>query len=120
MSNYSDLDIFLTKNDLTSDINIKKGLQAVSQSIKNIALTRFGEKPFAPFFGSSLLESLSTSKNTIELMVISNQIKAEIENQEPRVIIDNVQIQKTIDGYDITINFTLKATNQQGSVPVTV
>ena len=120
MTNFSDLDLFFTKNSLTNDINLKKGLQAISQSIKNIALTRFGEKPFSPSFGSSLLESLSTSRNSIELLVISNQVKSEIENQEPRVIIDNVEIVKTIDGYDVRINFTVRSTNQQGSVPVTV
>lgn len=120
MPTYSDIDLFLLKNDLTEDINFKLNVHAVAQSIKNIILTRKGEQLFNSNFGSSLLEKLSTKRNPVELQVISDVVKSEIQIQETRATIDSVEITPLIDSYDVDVKFTLLSTESQGAVSITV
>lgn len=120
MAIYTDLDLFLVKNDITDDIVFKQDVYAVAQSVKNITLTKKGEGLFSPNFGSTLLESLSTMKDDIELLVIKDRVKAEIETQEPRAIINNIEITHNVEGYDVKIYFTMINTQQEGAVSFTV
>jgi len=120
MAIYSDIDLFLVKNDITDDIVFKQDVYAVAQGVKNIVLTRKGEGLFSPNFGSTLLESLSTVKDDIQLIIIADVVKAEIETQEPRAIINNIEITHNIDGYEVKIYFTMVNTQLQGAVSFTV
>ena len=46
MPKYKDLNINFTKNDFTDDVNIAKDLDAIRQSVTNLCLFWFGDKPF--------------------------------------------------------------------------
>ena len=58
MDKYSDLDFFLNKNYKTNDISLKKEIDALSQSVKNIILTDPGERMFDPYFGAGIPETI--------------------------------------------------------------
>lgn len=108
MAKYSDIDFFLTKNELTQDISFKKDVYAVSQSIGNIALTRKGERVFYPEFGSDLIQGLQTNISQIELNILRQIVKNQLETQEPRAIIDNIEFTKITDGFKVDISFQMK------------
>ena len=55
---YSDFDFAFQKHPITGDVPIKRDVEAVKQSVRNILLTRRGEKFFDPDFGGSLTEFL--------------------------------------------------------------
>jgi len=107
MPYYSDIDFFLTKNELTSDISFKLGVYAVSQSIGNIALTRKGERIFNPEFGSDLIVGLQTKTTDLDLIILKQIVKAQIQTQEPRGVIDNIEFTKLPEGYKVDITFHL-------------
>jgi phage baseplate assembly protein W len=121
MAQYSDIDFFLTKNELTNDISFKKDVFAVSQSLGNIALTRKNERVFRPDFGSDLVEGLQINKSDVELMVLKQIVKAQLETQEPRAIIDNIEFIRLQDGFKVNLTFHLKNNiAASGSLSLTV
>lgn len=108
MEKYSDIDIFLQKNELTGDVPFKTGTQCISQSLTNIALTKRGERMFLPEFGTDLLETLQENLLQLEYNILKDVIMAQLESQETRVTIDNMEIQKNVDTFDIKIYYTTK------------
>lgn len=121
MAQYSDIDLFLTKNNLTNDITFKKNVYAVAQSLSNLALTRKGERPFSPSIGTDLIDTLQVNRSQIELNVLKEVIKSQLDTQETRAVIDNITITRDSDNYIVKIDFHLTDTTQAtGSVSVTV
>ena len=62
---YKDIDLSFAKR-LDGDIFKKTDAAAVKQSVKNILLTNFAEKPFLPNFGGDLNSFLFNNKFKIE------------------------------------------------------
>jgi phage baseplate assembly protein W len=121
MAKYSDIDLFLPKNDLTNDISFKKDVYAVAQSIGNLVLTRRGERPFYPNIGTDLVDTLQVARSQIELNILKEMVKSQLEVQESRAIIDIIEITRDVDNYIVKIDFHL-ANNSDitGSINVTV
>lgn len=107
MEKYSDIDIFLQKNDLSNDISFKTDIYSVSQSLTNIALTKPGERVFSPDFGTNLLETTQNG-SYLQFNIEKQIIKSQLESQEPRAIIDDILLEKNNDVSVITIYFSLK------------
>ena len=61
---HSDLDVDLTRNTFTGDASVKNDLNAIRQSVQNILLTRRGERPFDPTFGSEIENFLFESQDS--------------------------------------------------------
>ena len=62
---YSDVDLTFAKR-LDGDVFKKKNAAAVKQSVKNILMTNYTEKPFQPFFGGNLSDFLFELNDGIE------------------------------------------------------
>jgi|694.fasta_scaffold69572_4 phage baseplate assembly protein W len=121
MARYSDIDLFLPKNNLTNDISFKTDVYAIAQSISNLALTRRGERPFYPNLGTDLVDTLQVNRSQLELNVLKEVLKSQLETQETRAIIDNIQIIRESDNYSVKIDFHLSnSTEIAGTVSVTV
>lgn len=90
---FSDLPMFLSKNFFTNDINVKKDSVSIKESVKNIVLTRFGERHFDMNFTGYVYDLLF--ENVVEEIV--GQYKVHLTNvinlYEPRVNVTNVEIQ---------------------------
>lgn len=107
MEKYSDIDIFLQKNDLSNDISFKTDIYSVSQSLTNIALTKRGERLFLPNFGTDLLETAQKA-SYLQFNIEKLIIKSQLELQEPRAIINDIILEKNNDASIVTIYFTLR------------
>ena len=83
---YSDLDVDLARNSFTGDASIKKDLHAIRQSVQNILLTRKGEKPFDPFFGSEIDNFMFEQQGSfLTTITLKNRIETTINKLDPRV-----------------------------------
>ena len=103
-SKYSDVDINFNKNDFTSDLSIKKDRSAVQQSVMNIIMTRKGEKRFNPDFGVGIHDILFENLTPIEIAVLEKTIAAQLNNYEPRALLENVVFNEDdIDSNEISI-----------------
>lgn len=98
MPKYTDIDLYLTKNEITNDINIKYDISAISQSIKNIVLTTKGEKPFAPTFGGNLYDMVYNDVSLVQLRLKEQELKATIQVNEPRAVVQSLNITNSGSG----------------------
>jgi phage baseplate assembly protein W len=111
LSQYKDVDFGFDKNSLTNDIKVRQELSSISQSIKNIALTSRGERPFSEF-GFGMYDYLREIDNFATQVEIRNKLSSMINRYEPRVTVDYNDIEiikKTTDS--IEINMTYKLVN---------
>ena len=97
---YKDVDLsFASKPGTTFDDGIKRGdvykkvdIRSVEQSIRNILLTNFYEKPFQPLFGANLRRLLFELDTTISEPEINRMVTSAITRWEPRVKVLDVEI----------------------------
>ena len=94
MSVYSDLDYDLPINDF-GDTILLEDIDAIQQSIKTIILTRLGTKTkfIEPIFGSGVVDMLFEKIDAITITNIQDSIELAIENWEPRVEVNDLDIQ---------------------------
>ena len=65
---YSDIDMDFSSNPVTQDIYKKTNVEAVKQALKNIMLTPFYSKPFAPNYGSPIAGLLFEPMDNLTFM----------------------------------------------------
>ena len=104
---YSDLGLSFEKNDATKDLIVKKDVDAVKQSVRNLILTNHYERPFHPEIGSSVTALLFEPMNPITANVLQRAVTEVIENFEPRARLVSVIASAVPDrnSYEITISF---------------
>jgi phage baseplate assembly protein W len=89
---FKDFSLTFEKNAVTNDVLALKNEAAIKESVKNIVLYNFYEKPFDPFFGGNIIGLLfENSTPTMELEV-KNRIEQSIEVHEPRVTAVTVDV----------------------------
>ena len=89
-SQFVDISLSFAKNPSTNDIGTIKDLDAIKTSLRNILLTRLGERPFEPAFGSKVYDSLFEQIDFITLDAIASSVIDAITLWEPRVQILSV------------------------------
>ena len=115
---YLDIDLTFAKRP-SGDIYKKKDAAAVKQSIKNLLLTDFYEKPFQPFFGGNLRAMLfELADEDTEDEVEENIINA-INNYEPRVEVLSIDVNVLPDQNDMRVSVYFKIINTQETVTFT-
>jgi phage baseplate assembly protein W len=115
---YRDLNIFFNKNQETGDISFSTGNSSIVQSIKNIVLTKKGERPFNQYFGTRLTDILFDSPTYAELALLRNEIKTALDSLEPRITVNSVEINYPIEESEenVDIKINIKYVLNQGSV----
>ena len=102
---FVDLDLNFKKNPITKDVISKKGQNAIKQSIKNLVLTRIGEKLFSPTIGSYVYNLLFDNIVPETTIALQPGIEDVINTYEPRAIVNQVIVQPDSDnnGYLIVL-----------------
>lgn len=81
----------LVEGQMVGDIYKKEDAAAVIQSVENILLTNYFEKPYDPYFGANVRAMLFENvENYTEQLVRSEIIRA-IKLHEPRATVTNVE-----------------------------
>ena len=104
---YKDIALSFEKNSNTKDIIVKKDIEAVKQSVRNLILTNHFERPFHPEIGSSVTAILFEPMSPITANILQRQIAEVIVNFEPRVKLVSVIANPNLNrnAYEVTINF---------------
>ena len=90
---FRDFSLTFEKNAVTNDILSLKNEAAIKESVKNIVLYNFYEKPFDPFFGGNILGLLFENSTPTMVLEVKNRIEQSIEIHEPRVTAVSVAVQ---------------------------
>ena len=84
--------------------------ESIKQSVKNIVLTNFYERPYQPELGGNVLAQLFENMSPITEYNVTQNIKRALENDEPRAIVEDiittpVEDQNTLR---VTIKFSVR------------
>jgi phage baseplate assembly protein W len=105
---FKDVSLAFSRNPLTADINILKNENAIKNAVKNIILTKPGEKLFEPLFGSRVNDLLFENFDFITRDQMRTEIIRAIETFEPRVELDDVTIDWIEEQHSIEVGINYR------------
>jgi len=94
INQWNDFDFSFDINPNTSNLLLKRDVESVKQSLKNLLLTRKGERPFSLSYGSNLYNFLFDPIDIVTETLIREEISVSIRNYEPRVNLLNVLVEE--------------------------
>ena len=103
---FKDINLSFKRHPVTNDLVAIKNEDAIKKSVKNIIFTILGEKPYLPFFGSSINNSLFELTSPLDEVRISDEIQATLLNYEPRI--DNIIVNVSSDPDSHELNATVQ------------
>ena len=115
---YLDIDLTFAKRP-SGDIYKKRDAAAVKQSIKNLLLTDFYEKPFQPFFGGNLRAMLFELADEDTEDEVEENIRNAINKYEPRAEILTISVNVLPDQNDMRVSVYFKIISTEETVTFT-
>ncbi len=103
---FKDINLSFKRHPVTNDVVAIRDEDAIKRSVKNIIFTILGEKPFEPNFGSVMSQSLFDLNTNLSEIKVSDEIKASLDNYEPRI--DNVNVSVSILADSNEMNCTVQ------------
>ena len=98
---FKDLAISFEANPNTNDFAAVTNENAIKQSIRNLVLTSFGERPFQPTIGSRVRGLLFEPFDVFMSEDLKDEISNTIERLEPRVELIDVDVRLSEDEHSI-------------------
>jgi phage baseplate assembly protein W len=117
---FSDLSTTFTAHPVTGNVGLVKNENAIKQSIKNIVLTNFYERPYNPTYGANLISQLFENMNSITKFVLIKNIRVTLDNHEPRADIIDIRVDVDYDKNTINVTIVFKPINSLESQTVNV
>ena len=110
VASFKDISITFKKHPVTDDIVQVKDKSAIAQAIKSLFLTRKGERPFKPNFGSGLQKALFEPLDYGSAVLIKNEINTSLSIYEPRIVVRKINclVDYNNNGYDIELEYKIK------------
>lgn len=117
---YADLDLTFTPQPVSGDVSLVLDSRAVINSVRNLLSTNFYERPWQPSLGSNMNALLFEPMTGITASNLSDEITNVINNYEPRVSIDyiNVAPDEPNNGYNVTLSFFIGNNTQPTQITV--
>ena len=87
---YKDLNLYFTRNPVTSDVSTVTDVQDIKRAVRHIVLLNPGEKPFHPEIGTGVRGALFENFTPPILQALRDRISAVVTRYEPRVTVREV------------------------------
>lgn len=117
---FSDLDLSFTAHPITGAVNRKTNRLAVRQSVKNLVLTNFYERPFQPDIGCGIRNYLFEPLTDITRKLIEEAIRETVENYEPRADIIAIQVEEYPETHTLAVSLAFMILNDPEPVVLDV
>ena len=106
---FKDISMSFQVNPITSDLITTKNETAIARSVRNLVLTRPGEKFFNPNLGSRVYETLFDNMDEVSASIVEDDIRDTIDNYEPRVKLVSVKATPDYQGnaFDVIITYNI-------------
>jgi len=106
---FKDLSMSFQVNPISSDLIATKNETAIARSVRNLVLTRPGEKFFNPNLGSRVYETLFDNMDEVSASIVEDDIRDTIDNYEPRVKLVSVKATPDYQGnaFDVVITYNI-------------
>ena len=117
---YSDFYNSFSKNFGTKDLARLTNEDSIINSLKNIILTRKGERPFFPEFGCNISGLLFENFSKFTTDAIETEIKTAVENFEPRIKTINVKAIEFPDNHSIELQLFFNTINNPENISISL
>ena len=107
---YSDIDLSFMKKK-NGDIFKKTDAAAVKQSVKNLLLTNYYEKPFQPYFGANIQGLLFELTNDFIEDDVREEVRKAIETYEPRARLIDVIADFNDEQHSLDVRIVFQVVN---------
>ena len=106
---FKDLSMSFQVNPINSDLIATKNETAIARSVRNLVITRPGERFFNQNLGSKVYETLFDNMDEISASIIQDEIRDTIDNYEPRVELIEVIVDPDYDNnaFDVVIKYNI-------------
>jgi phage baseplate assembly protein W len=108
---FSDFLTDLTPHPITKDVMRVRNDLSVKQSIKNLILTNYTERPFQPTIGCNIYGSLFEPNDRFFFDNIESSIRNTILYNEPRATILDVQVQASQEEHSVRVSIVFALIN---------
>jgi phage baseplate assembly protein W len=116
---FKDLAISFNANPSTDDFGAVKNERAITQSVRNLILTIFGERPFQPSIGSRVKGLLFEPWDPFSKDAIKTEIRDCLKRLEPRIEVTDVRLRDNSDLNEIQVELEYKIIGEQRIQEVT-
>lgn len=117
---YSDVNSLMQAHPNTKDISVMENEDSVKNAIRNILLTRKGERFFNPAFGSGiysvLFENMSPATESDLRTIINNAL----DNYEPRANVLKLEVSPYPDENGVVITLVFSVINRTEPVVMNI
>ena len=106
---FKDLAVSFNANPSTGDFGVVKNENAIKQSVRNLILTQFGERPFQEEIGSRVNTLLFEPWDPFSVDSLKSEIFNCLSRLEPRIECTNVEVrdESDINAVQIGIDYTI-------------
>ena len=106
---FKDISASFQINPLNNDLIAVTNTNAIARSVRNLILTKKGEKPFEPNLGSGVYDLLFENMDKQTASVIRDEIILVLENYEPRIEIIEVLVKPNYEeaSMDVTLQYEI-------------
>ena len=120
LKGWKDLDLSLTLHPVRKDIMPLKDDNAIKNSVKNLLVSNFYERPFSRDKGANLRALLFEPADAITEIALRDNITRVLNKYEPRISVMRVRILHDEDSnsYNITVTFKIKEYDTNQSVEI--
>jgi len=109
---YRDFDITFRANPITGQLNVLKNNAAVKRALRNLILTEKFERPFRPFFGSTVTQSLFENFDSVTAADVKDAIYLAVREHEPRVELLDVRVNADPEQNSLQVTIFFRILNQ--------
>jgi phage baseplate assembly protein W len=112
---YSDISLAFPIHPNTQDLGALKDIDAVKNSVKNLVLTNFFERPFQPTIGSNITALLFEPADPFTQSAIRDEVYRVLREHESRVNGVSIEIVDNHDrnSYAVSIKFNVIFSNER-------
>jgi hypothetical protein len=106
---FKDTSLSFQSNPLSRDLVALKNENAISRALRNLVFTQRGERFFDPFYGTNVQKLLFDNLDYITASSIKDEITQAINNYEPRVVLNSVEVNPNYDQnqFDIIVSYRI-------------
>jgi hypothetical protein len=100
--------------DATSGVALATQVRDIEQAIELILRTAPGERPMRPEFGCRIQDHVFSLTNTATAAAIANDVRAALEQWEPRIDVEDVQVgfdQQDFGTFYIDVGYRVRGDN---------
>ena len=94
---FSDLDLRFKPHPNLGDLVPLRDIAAIKNSVRNLILTGYGERPFQPSIGCAITDQLFENFTPITVAAMQESISRTISFHEPRVSLAGISISDKSD-----------------------